>query len=395
MGSLGSDSTTISVGANVQIQITSDETAVYCFSKRALPGYWGQLILQVSDEIDKFEPIISEIDEFYGELTPEQVRYRESLLNSPHFEESEFEYTLEHENYIASATFIVDLFVRAFPVICFYNIQLNPFYDGFYGPFPGASLDPVKFAVRGPRQFVKSVFGEYRRSFVRELLNKEGSHVEGVVLLAKALKDPDLIQRGLGSEIPPNILETSAYNDEVIPVDIIDEFSEFLTPNSRLKLLLDSSPETFNRYRDIFRLIDRTNLKPLKAKNWEALLSKLVKIPLAESVNFPEWPTRNKLESIEVKGYTLKQVLCTEELISLSIDSDNCVSQVDHNINAENGVGYFRILLEGKTIGTTSIEPLDDGEYAITALGVANKELEYGTELESRLHSLLTNKESR
>lgn len=51
MGSLGSDSTTISIGANVYLQITSDEAAVYCFSKRALPGYWGQLILSVSVDV--------------------------------------------------------------------------------------------------------------------------------------------------------------------------------------------------------------------------------------------------------------------------------------------------------------------------------------------------------
>ena len=129
------------------------------------------------------------------------------------------------------------------------------------------------------------------------------------------------------------------------------------------------------------------------AKTWVEFADKLVRLPVNKNTRWPKHPRANELEAIEIAGYRLEQVLDTQSMMNLSVESDNCLYSIQETTKAQNGVGYFKVTLDDITVGTLSVDEYESG-YSVIALGVDNVELPNGAELKETTRLILENREN-
>ena len=359
------------------------EIAVYCGSTRLKPGNFGVVTADLTSTGSDFDEMLAEIDMKRGPLSPEQREFMGWVRAQDFAAIAAEEFSKPPEHFALAIERTLELFVRAFPLVCYFHLEVNPFYDGFYGTGPELQL-PLELDNPDPRQFITRIFGEYRKPFARAMLENGLDYIAQICTVAGALDDPDIMSRVLNE---PRRLPITDFENETYLTLFLREFSSSLRPNTLWNLLF--SP--FDGLPRALALAQRAkvdNLLSVRAKTWAELADALARFPVAVNRCWPEVPYARGLEDQMVAGYIVRQLRDTQSMLDQSVASDNCLYSVEENRKAEAGVGYFKLVRNGCVVGTMSIDGRSDG-WRIEALGVSNAELPNGDELKLQVNEIL------
>lgn len=373
---------------HVQASLASSELPVYFGTRRLRPGNFGLLIPELAIADDGFEEFVASVDAQRGPLTPEQLSYAEWVNGQDFAQNAASEYNLEADKLQLALRRTLEIFIRAYPLVCYFRFDVNPYYDGFYGGMDDYQL-PIDLAYTSTRAFIASTFGEYRRPFVRAMLEASVPLAVHYCTLAGALRDSDLMCRILDAS---HELSLPDFEEKIYFSLFLVEMADLIRPQT-LWNLIHSPLKGLPRAQSISQQASPENLYSVRAKTWVEFADKLVRLPVSKNTRWPKHPRANELEAIEIAGYQLEQVLDTQSMMNLSVESDNCLYSIQETTKAQNGVGYFKVTLDDITVGTLSVDEYESG-YSVIALGVDNVELPNGAELKETTRLILENREN-
>lgn len=368
---------------HARVAAMAPELAVYCGTTRLRPGNFGTVTTDLASADGDFDEFLASVDESRGPLSPEQIEFKDWVRSQDFAAIAAEEFAKPPECFELAVERTLELFVRAFPLVCYFRLEVNPFYDGFYGMGPEFQL-PLELDNPDPRQFITRVFGEYRKPFVRAMLDNDLDYIVQICTVAGALDDPDLMCRVLADS---RNLPIASLEEEIYLTLFLREFSSSLRPNTLWSLLF-SSLEGLPRSLALAQRAKHDDLQSVRAKDWAEFADALSRLPVAVNLSWPEVPYARDLESQTIAGYLVRQLRDTQSMLNQSVASDNCLYSVEENRRAEEGVGYFELVRSGRVVGTMSVDSRADGWF-VEALGVSNAELPNGDEFKLQVEEIL------